>query len=514
MSTNKKFVDIAQQLKPEINKTTVFPKRLIEVVGDKDAFQGWKINNLEEIENLELKSFGKNESFVIDFGDHQVGYINLSIKAVGSPPDAPLRLKLIFGEMPCEIAESFDNYDGRLSRSWLQDEIINIDVLPWEIQLPRRYSFRYLKIIVIDTSKKYKVAFSNIYITSVTSADVSKIEQLEDTIQEDLRVMDNISIKTLRDCMQSVFEDGPKRDRRLWIGDLRLQALANYHTFKNYNLVKRCLYLFGGMTLKSGHIGACVFIEPQPLVDDIYLYDYSLFFVASLYDYYTATNDMDTLDKLWPVALKQLELALERLNEKGIVKDDPSWWCFIDWHNELNKQASAQAVLIYCLKRGLYLAKELKQNKVIDFIKYKIDFVSKAAIEHLWISEKGFFISGENAQISWASQIWMVLAEVFSKNENANLLERLFIDPPAIKMNTPYMYHHFVDALFLCGMKEKALEQMRGYWGEMVKDGADCFWESYNPEDKFFSPYGSNVINSYCHAWSCTPAYFIRKFLR
>lgn len=29
------------------------------------------------------------------------------------------------------------------------------------------------------------------------------------------------------DCMQSVFEDGPKRDRRLWLGDLRLQALAS-----------------------------------------------------------------------------------------------------------------------------------------------------------------------------------------------------------------------------------------------------------------------------------------------
>ena len=27
--------------------------------------------------------------------------------------------------------------------------------------------------------------------------------------------------------MQDVFEDGPKRDRRLWLGDLRLEALAN-----------------------------------------------------------------------------------------------------------------------------------------------------------------------------------------------------------------------------------------------------------------------------------------------
>ncbi|MDV9959707.1 hypothetical protein RHJ81_18875 [Clostridioides difficile] len=46
----------------------------------------------------------------------------------------------------------------------------------------------------------------------------------------------------------------------------------------------------------------------------------------------------------------------------------------------------------------------------------------------------------------------------------------------------------------------------------MVKDGADCFWELYNPNDKYVSPYGSRIINSYCHAWSCTPSYFIRKY--
>ena len=42
-----------------------------------------------------------------------------------------------------------------------------------------------------------------------------------------------IAVNTLKNCMQRVFEDGPKRDRRLWIGDLRLEALANYYTFEN-----------------------------------------------------------------------------------------------------------------------------------------------------------------------------------------------------------------------------------------------------------------------------------------
>ena len=159
----------------------------------------------------------------------------------------------------------------------------------------KRLHFRYLKIVVIDTSERYKVAFSDIHCSTVTSGDASKVESLPGSVPEDLKTIDRISIKTLQDCMQSVFEDGPKRDRRLWIGDLRLQALANYYIFKNYDLVKRCLYLFGGLLMEGGQVGACVYEEPQPLVDDIYLYDYSLFFVATLYDYYMETKDMKTL---------------------------------------------------------------------------------------------------------------------------------------------------------------------------------------------------------------------------
>jgi alpha-L-rhamnosidase len=107
----------------------------------------------------------------------------------------------------------------------------------------------------------------------------------------------------------------------------------------------------------------------------------------------------------------------------------------------------------------------------------------------------------------------MVLAEVLPKEENIKLMERLFEKQPEVRITTPYAYHHLIDALILSGKKDFAVEQMKAYWGEMVKDEADTFWESYNPKDKYYSPYGSNLINSYCHAWSCTPTYFIREYV-
>ena len=76
---------------------------------------------------------------------------------------------------------------------------------------------------------------------------------------------------------------------------------------------------------------------------------------------------------------------------------------------------------------------------------------------------------------------------------------------PEKGMVSPYMNHHFVEALLMCGKKDQAMEYMKYYWGGMLSHGADTFWELYNPENPAESPYGSSIVNSYCHAWSCTP---------
>lgn len=110
-------------------------------------------------------------------------------------------------------------------------------MLPCELKLPRRYAFRYLEILAIDTSAKFQVTVKDVSLTAVSLVDLDKVAPLSN-LPQDLQKIDRVSLKTLQDCMQHVFEDGPKRDRRLWIGNLRLQAKANYVTFKNLDLVK------------------------------------------------------------------------------------------------------------------------------------------------------------------------------------------------------------------------------------------------------------------------------------
>lgn len=104
----------------------------------------------------------------------------------------------------------------------------------------------------------------------------------------------------------------------------------------------------------------------------------------------------------------------------------------------------------------------------------------------------------------------MVLGGALPAREAAALLARME-HAKALGMITPYAYHHYVQALLELGQGQKALAVLRYYWGGMVERGADSFWELYNPENPEESPYGGAIVNSYCHAWSCGPAWFLRR---
>ena len=481
-----------------------FSSCVSDVIPDTEAsgVTSWK-----PFQPVELK---KGEKVYLDFEDHYVGYLSLNLGCQGSHPDAPVLLKLRFAERLEEFAEKREAYQGWICSSWVQEELLHVDIIPGTVNLKRRYAFRYVEIEVVDISSKFTLVLEQPVLKAVSGADDRKLSSYEGAA--DLVRIDEIACRTLHNCMQTVFEDGPKRDRRLWMGDLRLQALANYETYKNYDMVKACLYLFAALPMKDGKIGAGIFLEPKPEVDDQHLFDYSLLYIPTLLDYYLATGDRETLEELSEVALRQIDLALEQVGKDGIVCDsDKLGWCFLDWSLELNKQAGAQGVLLYAINHAKLIAELLGEEETkIKLTKLHTE-LSDAARKNLWDEKKGFFKSGAKGQISWASQIWMILGGAVDKETAHDILMRL-PEADALKPVTPYMYHHYVSALIQVSEDEKALEVIRDYWGSMAEQGFDTFPELYNPDNPLESPYGGTIVNSCCHAWSCTPSYFLRKY--
>lgn len=485
---------------------------MVECVKDSTKFQGIGVKKIADIEQLHTYAMKRDDTIILDFGEHCVGHFSMDIQSVGSPMDAPLYFRIRFCELPAELTMESAQYEGWLSKSWIQEEFVHLDVLPASLSLPRRYSFRYVEIKVMDTSPKWQAVFTNPMVqveSSVIGRETAQME-LEDPLVQSIY---DVSVKTLADCMQAVFEDGPKRDRRLWLGDLRLQALANYATYDDPALVKRCLYLFGAMPCNDGRIPANVFIQPENKPDDTFLFDYGLFFISTLYDYYQRYHDVETLHDLYPVAKAQMDASLQYVKQgKLCLQED--YPVFIDWSNEFDKDSAGQAIMIYALKQFLTLANDMKES-TIDMYQEHLQRMKDYTCQNLYDQEKHLFVSGEQKEYNIASQVWMVIAQVLSKEENKVVMEQtmqcLF---PIKDIATPYMYHHITEALCIAGMREAALQLMKTYWGAMITLGADTFWEAFDPDQPSYSPYGSPLMSSYCHAWSCTPAYLLQTYFK
>ncbi len=504
---DEKLLAKANSLKRELKHRTVRPVCYTEIVRDASAFQGLRAAEAGDV-SFPI-ALAPGASITLDFGDHTVGYLHFSIdRSVGAIIDSPVMLRFSFGEFPLEIVTPPESYQGRLGSGWLQHETRSVVFTPASCRLERRYSFRYLKIERMDSAATTAV-IGDIYADAVSAVDMSDAPRLNTSDPELTRIYE-MSLKTLKECEQDVFEDGPKRDRRLWIGDLRLQALADYHTFGNSDLVRRCIYLFASCRTGDGLVAPCVFPDSPPYVDDWVFLDYSLYFISCLFDYAMYGADMAEIGALYPIARYQADFIERLFDDEGTVhyKESHEGYYFIDWCPGLDKQVAFIAVFIYVLRQLAYLEKMLgidvfATNELIS--KYE------KLLRGFYSADLGLFVTA-GGQISWHTQVWAVLSGILTEEESRALLENTARVSPEYTMHTPYMMHYYIEALCAAGMRDRAMEYIRENWGMMIDFGYDCCPEVFNPLDHFDSPYHAPEINSACHAWSCTPAYWFRLF--
>jgi len=499
----------AQALIPQLIETEQPPVNLVRAVAAPDSPLRFRMEREAAANELGGRVLRKGASVIVDFEGHRTGFLSFQLATEGRAPDAPVRLRLTFGEVPTDVAEPLHPYQGQLSEAWLPEEVINVDFLPQSVRMPRRYAFRYVKIEVVDTSPEFGIRIEQLRAHAVTSARETPAPLADETALA--RRIDAVSLATLRDCMQTTFEDGPRRDQRLWVGDLRLQALTNYHTFRQNDVVRRCLYLFAALPRADGLVAACVFEKPAPRYGGLHIVDYAALFNVTLADYVEATGDVATGRDLWPVAKRQLEIIGRDIDADGKYVDPGNMWIFIDWSQPLHKHAAIQGVLIYAAKATMTLARRLGHASEAADLEARIPRMIAAARRDYWDAKRRVFVSGPQKQISWASQTWMAIAGVSSRAESAAALHTAIADPNAVRPVTPYLYHYVVEGLLAAGLPKEARVMLEKYWGGMVEAGADTFWEVYDPMQPLSSPYGDIHINSFCHAWSCTPSYFLRS---
>ena len=504
----------AEEAKPELISKVYRPLCLVQTVEDEAAYQGWKIERTGELSSYIGTNMREVPDVMLDFGRHMTGYFTFRIKTLRATQDAPIRIRFTFGEVPAEMATPFDPFPGSLSRAWMQDEVMTIEEVDRDITIPRRISGRYMRVELLGDSVGFDYAMEDIRFSALSSTDMLMVEPLGEETPEMIRKINEVSVSTLRECMQTVYEDGPKRDHRLWVGDLYLESLANRHSFRNFDLTKRCLYLFAALTAEDGTIISNLYENPVPHPQvGSYMLTYSLLYNSTLLEYLKDTGDTATAAELWPVAKRQIEDALTYVNDDYIFdKSRKAVWLFFDWRDGLDIDAPIQAAVIFALNQTYELANILGKGSDVKQWKNIEKNMIKAARKHMYDKQGGVILSGEDRQLSVMSQAWMVKAGVLNQTEGQKAIATALNNESTVMPGTPYATHYLIDAMLQCGMNESAKDYLLDYWGGMVNKGADTFWEAYDPHNDFISPYNFHPLNSYCHAWSCTPVYFIYTY--
>lgn len=483
------------------------------VIQDKSEFFGYRFDAENDI--LPNTTFELEENSVIcfDFGEHLVGDFHFDVDFIGDNVGGPLRFKIILGEIPAEIEDVFDSYSSTLSKAWFQDEIVTFEFLPQTVTFSRRFAFQYVKIILLAKSFDYKVIIKNIKCICTTSAEPEIAKYSMPGLDKDLKEIDSVALRTLRNSMQETFIDGSKRDKRLWLGDFPLMSQTNNFTFKNPKIAKKCFYLFASQLMPDGRMSACIYTKPEIKGGTEYIIDFAILFGSYLFDYAKETGDWETVEDLWQAAYSQAEIILNQLDEHGLFNNPDKNWVFIDWNPELDKQAAINAIIIYSLLKLYLIAEHFNYKNEKGKLDAIIKKMKEAVVKSFYDTNKQIFFSGNKRQVSWASQVWMILAEVVDDPTTKLILSKMLKNDSFVKPVSPYLYHYALKALFKYNFRAEAIDIIKNYWGAMVQKGASTFWEVYKSDDPKFSPYNNYLLNSYCHSWSCTPAYFFRKYL-
>ena len=235
----------------------------------------------------------------------------------------------------------------------------------------------------------------------------------------------------------------------------------------------------------------------------------------ALLEYAKTTNDLETSNDLWPVVKRQVEDAVSYLNKEYIFDRSHKGgyiWLFFDWRAGLDESTPMQGLTIFAINKSYELAKMIGKENEVSTWPLVAGKMAKASKNLLFDKNQGVFVSGTKSQVSALSQIWMILSGVVTQKESQKVLKKALAMENTIYPGSPYGYHYLIEALLKCGMNKEAKEYMTNYWGKMVDKGADTFWEVWDSNDEYLSPYNFFPVNSYCHAWSCTPVYFIHKY--
>ena len=319
-----------------------------------------------------------------------------------------------------------------------------------------------------------------------------------------------VSAYTLQLTTREFFIDGIKRDRWVWSGDAVQSFLMNYYTFFDSDAVKRTLWLLRGKDPVTSHINTIM--------------DYTFYWFKSIHTYYLYSGDSHFVRQIYPRMKSMMAFVEGRLNADGMAEGLSGDWVFIDWADFPMSKAGALSFEQILLCESLYslsaCAGVAGQDDAAAGYARQGNALRDKLLPFFWDERRQAFVHGvcggkRDPQVNKFANMFAIMSGLIDGGRKQTIMRSVMLNPDIPPITTPYMRFYELEAICAMGMHEKALSEMRSYWGGMLKQGATTFWEKYNPEEsgaQHLAMYGRPYGKSLCHAWGASPLYLLGRY--
>lgn len=439
-----------------------------------------------------------------DFGKETFGYLtlkNLSGKGI---------IDIYYGESPGEAKDKA--YCETLDK--LQLEAGQVTDLAIRQTSP-------LSGIENEYTLENSKAFRYVYITHEPGVQIGEVsmqyeylpEEYRGTFRcndEELNRIWEVGAYTMHLTTREFFIDGIKRDRWVWSGDAIQSYLMNYYLFFDSESVKRTIWLLRGKDPVTSHSNTIM--------------DYTFYWFLSVYDYYLYSGDRQFVNQLYPRMQTMMDYVLGRTNKNGMVEGMSGDWVFVDWADgylDKKGELSFEQVLFCRSLETMALCAGLVGDRTNQQKYEKLAITLKAKLETtFWNASKQALVHNsingvQSDAVTRYANMFSVFFNYLTPEKQQAIKHSVLLNDSILKITTPYMRFYELEALCALGEQETVMQEMKAYWGGMLKEGATSFWEKYNPEEsgtQHLSMYGRPYGKSLCHAWGASPIYLLGKY--
>ena len=392
--------------------------------------------------------------FFVDFGEETVGFLRFRTSSA-----SPVRVRIRYGEMLSECV-SEPARDQLLHRMLVEEIQLGGGVQEWESRM--RVGFRFVRVELFDSPGE--VEFSGLSVrTSLYPVEYRGYFHCSDPL---LNRIWEAGRKTVHLCMQEYYLDGIKRDRFLWVGDTRAEALYNYYLFGDTELFRFCWealasvqYADGAVPSEMGEGASC-------------LWDYVAWWAIAFHDYRLFTGDEEFPKRLRKNLYAAVDWLSARAGSDGLIhipeNPCPSWMIV------LNKASGPSPYLNVLYLRALRSALEVAEaaGDAESAAGYRTLVGRTAPALESLLREKP--LEQEEGMAESSTSVYEILEQMFARGESGTALERI-----------------------------------RRNWGALLASGADTLYEGfYAPDGNYPSvtePHGKRLFISWCHGWTAGP---------